>query len=399
MIPVSTTSKQLRFAGLRQSWIRLSTRLLINACAFTTACSCTHHCIQPPVAQPFALTLPADLPGISGLARLSDRIYVVVLDTKGKSVASPLTDRLGAITIDSQGTVAYTPISLAVSRQDLPQDLEAITPVPGFTDRFYILESGGNGSARRLFTCTITAGIQGSYAATLVGPPLNLRSHTATLSNVESLLAVPMPDDPQPTSGKAASRVMLVLADRIAHKQAISPVPNDPEKHGPSNTQAIPAEAGTLRLVSLTLSDGEVIESDEWVAAAPDTDALRADPSGTPPDPGAAARDDSSQSVRVCSDLFFGPDQHVYMSSCFDGGLRGPFNSTITRIGMFDGPRFVPDHLMSTISIPGHKIEAISMMPATDGSWTLVVGADDESLGGYLQLMPPPTGAPDVKHP
>ncbi len=319
-----------------------------------------------------SLSLPPFLPDISGLALFGDHRFIAIRDSKKIPRSGPATDRLALVTIDAAHSVAFTPIPLDVPHADLPRDLESIAPVPGTTDRFFLLESGGNNTQRRLFPCTITAAPSGQCSVVLAAPPIDLRPHTKSFTNIESLVALPI-DSPAPDEAAQPGDTLLILADRVAHDQ-------------------------NVLLVSLTLRDGTVIHSREWTTPAPSTRSLvpaTSGSAGTPdPDASTTGEDDTGQSVRVCSEFLLAPDHHLYISSCFDGGLRGPYSSLITRLGTIDGARFIPDPVLASVAVPTHKIEALAPFPAKDGSWSLLLGADDESLGGYFQLIQPPAPPP-----
>jgi hypothetical protein len=92
--------------------------------------------------------------------------------------------------------------------------------------------------------------------------------------------------------------------------------------------------------------------------------------------------------VRHISDIKVNPTGILYLSSATDPGDEGPFTSAVYVVGMFQlqGDRFgfqgnsslVPLH-----RLPGHKVEAIELLPGISG---IILGTDDEIAGSSIFL-------------
>ena len=91
--------------------------------------------------------------------------------------------------------------------------------------------------------------------------------------------------------------------------------------------------------------------------------------------------------VRHVSDLRVDIDGNLFVCSSSDPGDNGPFSSAVFHVGSFfmDGvnPALgMMDSPREVYRSDSHKIEAICMTP--NDSLGMVVGADDENLGGFI---------------
>ncbi len=87
----------------------------------------------------------------------------------------------------------------------------------------------------------------------------------------------------------------------------------------------------------------------------------------------------------------------VYASAATDQGNSGPFSSAIYRIGSFANgsplPVFTLDGSPTEIyRTTNHKSEAIAAVNEDNADFGLILGSDDESLGGSIFLEKPPIG-------
>lgn len=329
----------------------------------TMLAACCGERVEP--ARGTLLTADSPLPTVSGLAPFGDATFVAVHDVRiGEANGGLVADRLSVLAIGPSGVVTRRPVSLEVGSLDVPRDLEAIAAIPGTPGQFLLLESGGEGGARRLFTCALSPDAVGGHRARLIAPPLDLRRYLAGLSNVEGLCVLPVAGE--------TGQIELLITDRGEVGMARA-------DGGRSGIACCP----DVQLVGLTLKDGEVLSSREWEFAGP-----------KPPD--GCGRTTSDASWRMASDLMIGPDHEVYLSSASDPGRTGPFRSLVSRVGSFGPNGFVPADVISSVRIDGHKVEALCLFPLSPpGQWRMLVGCDDEALGGMILRIEPPSPSPN----
>lgn len=93
--------------------------------------------------------------------------------------------------------------------------------------------------------------------------------------------------------------------------------------------------------------------------------------------------------------MYIAADGVVYASAVVDPGDDGPFASAVYRIGAITG-------LLGTLFMDGapteiyrtvnHKVEAIGGFAGDQHGLGMILGADNENLGGYIYLQRPPIG-------
>lgn len=98
------------------------------------------------------------------------------------------------------------------------------------------------------------------------------------------------------------------------------------------------------------------------------------------------------QGARPISDLLLTSEGDLWAAGCTDNGDTGPFESLIYRIGRLDVNAANPvtltlDH---AVRVPGEKVEGLST--ASPDSPRVVIGSDNESLGGSIRTLPTEIG-------
>lgn len=194
------------------------------------------------------------LPGISGMARLGSRSFVVVHDRKSNDPRP----RVGRLYVDPAGCVHYKPFAINwEGAGGLPSDLESICPIPGRAGEFLAAESSGwIDRTGRVFHLAV----DGTWCQ-VIGV-----SWLPDVKNVEGVACEELKDDtvvvtfgeraPEAGTGKLY-RCVLNLADHSLRE--VTPIKFD--------LTNVPKIKG-LRVCSDLYFD----EGDYWVSAAVDPD-------------------------------------------------------------------------------------------------------------------------------
>jgi hypothetical protein len=267
---------------------------------------------------------------ISGMAPLGDSAFVLVFDRK----ADKADERLEVIHLrDGADPLVHT-LPLLTGPPQAANDLESIAPVPGTTDRFFVLESGGYNTQRRLFQIQITGNATEGYNSRVEFGPLELKA--ANLDNVESMLAV-----------AHDAEFQIIVADRSKHDEG--------------------AKDARFQLVSF------VIPKDLSSATLPVTLTTS-----------VVLPESYTGSWRICSDMTVDFSGNLYVAVALDPDKDdGPFASRIYSVGKLRAGKFVPATKSTEIArLKANKVEAL----CAQGS-TLWLASDDEDLGGSIFRM------------
>ncbi|RMH89473.1 hypothetical protein EBB59_10275 [Lysobacter pythonis] len=312
--------------------MNLSRSCAVAACAvLVSACA---HTAAPPSS-------PMPLPGISGMAPMSDGRYLVVIDTKAYSDDL----RFGALDAVAKGGSRFQPLPAQgwAKVGGKSNDLEAVCALQGRDDEFLAAES--------------------SYRDAEYGRVFHLRVRAG---RVELLKALALPSersngkDKMGYEGLACARIegerhLLVLGERGG-----SPL----RPHGSLRLGEFDAGRGAL-----TWRGGEtrLHTPGHWRQAS---------------------------SHRDIADLYVDGEGALWAVAASDPDEYGPFRSLVWRVGVLDvrnaaDPlRLVPGHEPSWI-IDGFKVEALSAPdPHIPGS-VLSIGSEDEKLGGAWRSLGP----------
>lgn len=268
------------------------------------------------------------LPDVSGLARLSDSLYLAVHDAKlPEEQASP---RVSLVRVSgSNGGATWRPVAVRWPTSDASSDLESVAAIPG--TRFLLLsESGDDGGAyRRIFLAELVE------------------------DGVRFAEAVRWPTDVFNVEGTAAARVdgrlVFLYAERsqdsLHTRIRWAPLQPTPLAFGEFREVvfSVPAAAGMNRPVS----------------------AMEVDPDGW---------------IYVASTFDPDVDDGPYRSMVWRIG-RVRTEGTAATVQLDSTARLIARS-------DGIKIESLAIRNLQDGSRQLIVGSDDEDLGAVIRPLP-----------
>lgn len=298
--------------------------------------------INAPVPAIPSINLAANLPGISGMAPMSDGRYLIVMDTKAYSQDL----RFGAVDAVAEGGTRFSPMPVlgweAVG--GLSNDLEALCALPGRNDEFLAAES--------------------SYRDADYGRVLHLRVRDGA---IELLHAMKLPTersngkDDMGYEGLACRRIgegryLLALGERGGSQ--VRP-------RGSLRFGEFDAAAGTLNWQA---QETELHAPGSWLSVPPHRDIadLYVDGAGTLWAVAASDPDD------------YGPFRSlVWTPGRMGTGLDRPFLTEHAD----RGPRWIVD---------GFKVEALSSPDRRIPKGVLSIGSEDEKLGGAWRVLGPP---------
>lgn len=298
--------------------------------------------INTPAPAIPSVNLSASIPGISGMAPMSDGRYLIVMDTK--AYAQDL--RFGAIDAVAEGGSRFSPMPVRgwETVGGLSNDLEALCALPGRTDEFLAAES--------------------SYRDADYGRVFHLRVRDGA---VELLHAMKLPTersngkDDMGYEGLACRRIgedryLLALGERGGSKVR----PRGSLRFGEFN-----ASVGTL---AWQANESELHAPGSWLSVPPHRD---------------------------IADLYVDGAGTLWAVAASDPDDYGPFRSLVWSPGrMGDGldqpmdtaradrePRWIVD---------GFKVEALSSPDGRIPGGVLSIGSEDEKLGGAWRALGPP---------
>jgi hypothetical protein len=261
--------------------------------------------------------------GISGIAKLDcSQDTMAFLIVHDNKTDYP--ERLAIISIPPSGQPEYFPLDWS-KNTELPTDLESLVAVPGNDSppRFMALSSAG-----RVYDFTLDLAKQRIQIIQTFDIP-----DIAAGSNFE---------------GFALAQIQDQLVIAWAHR-------------GEGTDPAI------LYWGTLDLDQGKITPVGQIEVRVPL-------PTGNP---------------RHISDLKIDRTGVVWISSATDPGDDGPFDSGIYIAGQLslEGEKiaFQPEATLTPLALyQGHKIEAIELLPDSDGN--RIFGTDDENAGGFVRL-------------
>jgi len=97
---------------------------------------------------------------------------------------------------------------------------------------------------------------------------------------------------------------------------------------------------------------------------------------------------------RAIADIAFDSAGDIYISSTYDEGDNGPFNSFVWRIGQIapaadDQPKVTINEQPELIEkFPGTKVEGVAIHALPSGKLEMLLGSDNENKGGQLIRSP-----------
>ncbi|HEX2142754.1 MAG TPA: hypothetical protein VHK28_10875 [Candidatus Limnocylindria bacterium] len=277
----------------------------------------------------------ATLPDLSGLAWLSDDVFVGVHDAKNPKENDRPRVSLLWLPASPEG-ITWRPVELAWPEPLGPSsDLESAARIPG-TRSLLLVESGEGKAAgepaRRIFLAErVDQDLR--IAATAEWP--------ASVKNVEGTAVA-----------RVGNRLIFIYAERAQGQ------PSTNIRWAPLELQ--PLGFGAFQEVTF--------------------------PSPDPPGPDA----------RPVSAIEVDDAGRLYAASAFDpGDDNGPFRSAVWRIGRVEagddrGPRVVLDAQPQRLAtLDGLKVESLAARQGSGSDTLLYVGTDDENYGGTLRPLPP----------
>ncbi|SIQ55209.1 hypothetical protein [Solilutibacter tolerans] len=298
--------------------------------------------INAPLPSIPTINLSANLPGISGMAPMSDGRYLIVMDTKAYSEDL----RFGAIDAVAEGGTRFSPIPVRGWEivGGLSNDLEALCALPGRRDEFLAAES--------------------SYRDADYGRILHLRIVNGV---IELLHAVKLPaersngKDDMGYEGLACrsigeGRYLLALGERGGSKVR----PRGSLRFGEFN-----ADAGT---VSWQTQERELHAPGSWLSVPPHRD---------------------------IADLYVDGAGTLWAVAASDPDDYGPFRSLVWtpgQLGMSLDKPFLTDRADRDARwiVDGFKVEALSSPDGRIPGGVLSIGSEDEKLGGAWRVLGPP---------
>ena len=97
---------------------------------------------------------------------------------------------------------------------------------------------------------------------------------------------------------------------------------------------------------------------------------------------------------RAVADIAFDTAGAIYISSTYDEGDNGPFNSCVWRVGQIataadDQPNVTITEQPELIErFPGTKVEGVAIHTLANGNLEMLLGSDNENKGGQLIRVP-----------
>ena len=289
-----------------------------------------------------SFNMPATLPGISGMAPMSDGRYLIVMDTKAYSEDL----RFGAVDAVAEGGTRFSPLVVRGWEKvgGLSNDLEALCALPGRSNEFLAAES--------------------SYRDADYGRVLHLRVHQGV---VDMLSAMKLPTersngkDDMGFEGLACRRIgdgryLLALGERGG---------SDVRRRGSLRFGEFDANAGTLNWQA---QETDLHAPGSWLSVPPHRD---------------------------IADLYVDGAGTLWAVAASDPDDYGPFRSLVWTPGRMGtsldrpfltehadrGPRWIVD---------GFKVEAISSPDHRIPGGVLSIGSEDEKLGGSWRVLGQP---------
>lgn len=277
--------------------------------------------------------------GISGLAPAGPGRYLVVHDAKGPSVAA----RTGLALLDGGG-IRYASITERWPEGAPASDLESACSLPDSESRFLLAESDFAHGAGHLFSASL-AWQHERWTLELekipVGPSSAFSAKDST--GVEGMVCTRRKD----------GMTLVIFCERGSR----------------DGSRPAALRWGTLRQGRFELALGSLVIPIQ--------------------------RGVNDGFDRVCSDLHLDTEGVLWTAATSDGGDTGPFRSVVYALGSVNANATTP----VGVTVPsvawrleGSKVEAIGAFPFHEGEpgrGGLLVGTDDERLGGVLRALPP----------
>lgn len=272
----------------------------------------------------------------SGMAKLGDSSYVMVSDAKEDSTAI----RVGLFQMrESQNYII--PVEVSTWGDIISSDLEAVCPVPGTKDQFFMAESGyWNRQFGRVFTLKLS-----TYD--------NLAWRGEVVNSFRPFVC---PKEGE-TSSSQEIEGMCALSDGTGGFYMFFGLRGGAHKPGQLVIGQLTGQAYTeLSRTQFDLHD--VL-------------------------PGG----------RSCAELLLVPQTDgshlLYSVATTDPGDLGPFSSAVCRIGQVvlsaSGPQFIPCEPVVLHRLDGLKVEALNLPPSLVEGADFVIGTDDETYGGIVR--------------
>jgi hypothetical protein len=312
---------------------------IVLACLLGTSCGAS----APPEPEAPAGEIGARSPtlvGVSGIAPLGDRLFVLVHDTK----RGEETPRLGALTLDERGGLDYRPLSVDWSSGgELPSDLETITKVPGMPGHYLAVESGHrDGITARLFHLRISGKRLDEVVVHIAGR-IDLPPDVAKL---EGATLLRRPDD----------GLVLLLCERDERKIDLG-------------QRATQERFALIRWAPLDLEGQEL--------GAP----LRSTRIH-------AAIWPEGKKLRTCSELHL-EGSTLWIAATIDPKGDGPFDTVIYRTTLTR--QTLSENEEPTMRLAWRvrdlKVEALASSPFPGAG--LIIGTDEDEQGGQVRILPP----------
>jgi hypothetical protein len=286
------------------------------------------------------------LRGLSGIAPVTGRLFVVVHDTK-RDEDGP---RLGVLSLDGPSSPAYRPLAVDWGAAGaVPSDLESICAVPGAGGEYVAVESAHrDGLEARIFHLRATGDRLDAVEVEGVGridlPPDVHRLEGSTL--------ILLPTD----------ELVLVLCERDERKVDLG--------RGDSRERFALLRWSRIDLGRHRLREplhSTTVRASVW-------------PEG--------------RRLRTCSEVHYEDHEQLgptlWISATVDPGSGGPFDSIVYRTALDEGGLAAAGDLTMKVAwrVRGQKIEGLASSPLANAG--LVVATDEDTLGGEVRLLPPP---------
>jgi hypothetical protein len=292
----------------------------------------------------YATTTISSFPGISGIARMSSNMYLIVHDAKIYEQDKP---RIGLLNIKSaSGRIEYKQLDFPAAASALSSDLEGVCRVSNKSNEFLLAESGyWKKKYGRIFHIRVT------------------EQHVVLVHEFQlPLLRDNNPDqhDGDQFEGIAcvarnSDDVLILLGER-------------------GGTDVYPK--GILRWGTYNLGTRNVI----WSGQSQEV---------TAPNPWGASK------IRSITGLSIDSKGQLWGSAAVDPGNDGPFRSVVYLIGHVDGNQKIPVRLYNPDThwvVDGFKVEGVA---AGEDGLPLSVGTEDENFGGVWRPLPELNSVPN----
>lgn len=299
------------------------------AALFTLLAGCVHQAPQNPVLSP--------LPGVSGMARVSEGNYLIVQDAL---IYEPDLPRIGLIKV-TDDTFSYARVEVRdwLHAQGPSNDLEGVCQLPGAPNDFLLAESGyWQSQYGRIFHIEVQNGVA-TVKRVLQLPLIADNSEQQVGDNFEGIAC-------GATNG---GDVIVMIGER----------------------------GGTMRYPRGIL---------RWGTYSPQAGSLQwGGQTGIPITPPPVWPETGMRSI---SDLYLDTSGVLWGAAAIDEGDVGPFRSLVYVVGCYTGNTAAPVAVVANSPVwilDGIKVEGLS---AGKGNGGLSVGAEDEVLGGAWRLLP-----------